>query len=114
MSLKTNWKREALLFVAIAGLVDVGSSELARGAHTVHCGHERHALLLATAESLAARHEREHQRLAAPVLPERHGLSVYTQADLDAVALRLNTRPRRTLAYATLADRLVAAVASTG
>lgn len=34
-------------------------------------------------------------------LPRRTDLSQYTQADLDAVALKLNTRPRKTLAYAT-------------
>ena len=41
-------------------------------------------------------------------------LAPYTQADLDEVALRLNTRPRKTLGYETPADRLAAAVASTG
>ena len=40
--------------------------------------------------------------------------STNTQADLDHVALRLNTRSRKTLGYETPADRLAAAVASTG
>ena len=39
--------------------------------------------------------------------------STNTQADLDHVALRLNTRSRKTLGYETPAD-LAAAVASTG
>jgi IS30 family transposase len=39
---------------------------------------------------------------------------VATQAELDAVALKLNTRPRQTLGFETPADRLAAAVASTG
>ena len=46
--------------------------------------------------------------------PKGTDLSPYSQADLDEVALRLNTRPRKTLGYATPADRLAAAVASTG
>ena len=33
-------------------------------------------------------------------------LSTYTQVDLDIVAERLNSRPRKTLGYATPADRL--------
>lgn len=42
-------------------------------------------------------------------------LSGYSQLDLDAVALRLNTRPRKTLRYSTPGDELcrMMAVAST-
>ncbi|MER6100699.1 IS30 family transposase [Streptomyces sp. NPDC001728] len=46
--------------------------------------------------------------------PKGTDLSGYTQADLDAVALKLNTRPRQTLGFETPADTLAAAVASTG
>ena len=46
--------------------------------------------------------------------PKGTDLSVYSQAQLDAVALRLNTRPRKTLDYKTPADKLLATVALTG
>jgi len=45
--------------------------------------------------------------------PEGTDLSTYTQANLDAVARRLNMRPRKTLRYSTPADTLAACVAST-
>jgi IS30 family transposase len=45
--------------------------------------------------------------------PRKTDLSVHSQADLDAVAARLNTRPRKTLRYETPAARLATAVAST-
>lgn len=47
--------------------------------------------------------------------PKGTDLSNYTQSDLDAAALKLNTRPRKTLKYSTPADDLATmmAVAST-
>jgi IS30 family transposase len=45
--------------------------------------------------------------------PDGTDLSTYTQADLNAVARRLNMRPRKTLDYKTPADTLAACVAST-
>ena len=46
-------------------------------------------------------------------LPKTADLSRFSQAELDQIALRLNTRPRQTLGFRTPADRLQASVAST-
>ena len=46
--------------------------------------------------------------------PKGQDISHLTQRQLDAVALKLNTRPRQTLAWKTPAQVLAAAVASTG
>jgi IS30 family transposase len=45
--------------------------------------------------------------------PKGTDLSVYSQAELDEVALRLNQRPRKTLGFETPEDRLRASVATT-
>ena len=47
-------------------------------------------------------------------LPPATDLSRHTQAQLDAIAMRLNTRPRMTLEYRTPAARLAEIVASMG
>jgi IS30 family transposase len=47
-------------------------------------------------------------------LPRGTDLSTLTQRQLDAIALRLNTRPRLTLGFQTPADKLAQIVASTG
>ena len=46
--------------------------------------------------------------------PKGTDLSHYTQRQLDAVALKLNTRPRHTLGFQTPGEFLAARVASTG
>ena len=46
-------------------------------------------------------------------LPKGTDLARYTQAQLDAIARELNTRPRKTLGYRTPADILAETVAST-
>lgn len=45
--------------------------------------------------------------------PKGTDLSGYIQDDLEAVTLKLNSHPRKTLGFETPADRLTAAVAST-
>ena len=47
-------------------------------------------------------------------LPKGIDLSEYSQSKLNAIARRLNERPRKTLHYATPAQRFHEAVASTG
>ena len=47
-------------------------------------------------------------------LPTATNLSGHSQAQLDAIALRLNTRPRMTLGYQTPAAKLAEIVAATG
>ena len=46
--------------------------------------------------------------------PKGMDLSSLTQHQLDEVAVKLNTRPRKTLAFLTPAEKLAQAVASTG
>jgi IS30 family transposase len=53
-------------------------------------------------------------RLLRQYLPKGADLSAHSQHDLDAIALKLNTRPRKTLAYRTPADTLASTVALTG
>lgn len=52
--------------------------------------------------------------LVRQYLPKDADLSVYSQEDLDAISMRLNMRPRKTLDYETPASRLQRAVAATG
>jgi IS30 family transposase len=53
-------------------------------------------------------------RLLRQYLPKGSDLSAYSQQDLDAIALKLNSRPRKTLAYSSPAATLAETVALTG
>ena len=46
---------------------------------------------------MAARLQREHERLGAAYLPKGTDLSVYSQEPLDAIADQINDRPRKGL-----------------
>ncbi|MEE9357452.1 MAG: IS30 family transposase, partial [Sedimenticolaceae bacterium] len=52
-------------------------------------------------------------RLLRKYFPKKTDLSIYSQAHLDRVAKKLNQRPRKTLDFATPADKLNDGVAST-
>ena len=52
--------------------------------------------------------------LVRQYLPKGIDLSPYSQAKLNAIARRLNERPRKTLHYETPAERFHQSVASTG
>jgi IS30 family transposase len=53
-------------------------------------------------------------RLLRQYLPRKSDLSVHSQDDLNLIALKLNSRPRKTLGYSTPAATLAEAVAFTG
>lgn len=52
-------------------------------------------------------------RLLRQYLPRKTDLSMYSQHELDLIALKLNTRPRKTLGYSTPAATLAQTVALT-
>lgn len=86
---------------------DVGSWQGAGRPPSLYAGHRHPGLLLRSAASVAARHERKHQRKGID-------LSGYSQARLDEVARQLNERPRKTLGFEIPIERYRQAVASTG
>lgn len=45
-------------------------------------------------------------RLLRQYFPKKTDLSVHTQTEMDLIAKRLNTRPRKTLGFMTPADKL--------
>ncbi len=53
-------------------------------------------------------------RLLRQYLPKGIDFSAHSQKDLDTIGLKLNTRPRKTLAYRSPADTLASTVALTG
>jgi len=63
-------------------------------------------------ESVAARSNENTNGLLRQYFPKGTDLSPHSQEDLDTVALKLNSRPRKTLAFVTPAAKLEPAVAT--
>jgi len=61
---------------------------------------------LGPTQSLAARHQREHQRPAGPIPPKSADLRQVDQAALDAIAAELNGRPRQPPGFKTPSQAL--------
>ena len=89
-----------------AAVADLGPRQGAVRARTVQGRHRHRRLLRRPALTLAARHEREHQRPTATVLPEGTDLSRWAHDDLLAVQAAVNSRPRKVLAWKTPAEVL--------
>ena len=84
---------------------------------------DRHpSVLRRPPQPMATRHQREHQRTAAPILPKGTDLSRWSTDDLESVAAEINSRPRKILGWKTPAEAFdehlrsvqQAGVASTG
>jgi transposase, IS30 family len=53
---------------------------------------------------MAARHQREYEPMLRQYLHRNADLATFTQDELNAVAAKLNHRPRRVLGWATPAE----------
>ena len=92
---------------AAAPLVDLGPGRRDGPARPAAHRHRPGDLLLRPAQPLAARHQREHQRAAAPVLPQGHRPRQTQPATTSTPSpLALNSRPRKTLGWKTPAEAL--------
>ena len=56
-------------------------------------------VIVRPAQPMAARHQREHQRPAAPIPPTQLRFAERSQAGLDEIAAELNGRRRQTLGW---------------
>ena len=65
-------------------------------------------------QQIAQLFDRNHSSIQSQYFPKGTDLSGYSQTKLNAVARRLNERPRKTLNFETPADRFHQTVASIG
>ena len=82
-------------------------------AQTFHHGHWYEGLFLRSPPAMAARILRKCERAIEAVFAPGNDLSVYAQAELNAVARRLKERLRKTLDYETPAELFPQTIAST-
>src|SRR5438034_6526243 len=99
-------QRGAPIAFATASIIDVGSGQGDGQSQEFHDRHRCAGVLLRSAQPVAARQQRKHQRLLRQYFPKGMDLSGYSQSYLNKIALRLNQRPRKTLGFATPADKL--------
>lgn len=59
---------------------------------------------------MAARQQREHERLLRDYFPKGTDLSIHTSVDIARVAAEVNDRPRKTLGWQRPADLFNAAI----
>src|SRR5215469_8518798 len=93
-------------------VADLGPWRRDGGPSTLLVGHRYQGLLLRSAAAVAARLEREHNGLLRQYFPKGMDLSDISQSKLNAIARRLNERPRKTLGFETPAERFAQCVAS--